>query len=45
MDWLGVHKEKLNHYDKTMECEDEEGNARVLQGIWKSVSVRQISTL
>jgi hypothetical protein len=44
MDWL-AHKEKLNCYEKTLECEDEEGNARVLQGIQKPVSVRQISTL
>jgi hypothetical protein len=35
MDWLVVHKEKLNCYDKTLECEDEEGNMRVLQGIQK----------
>jgi hypothetical protein len=28
-----VHKEKLDYYEKTLECEDEEGNARVFQGI------------
>jgi hypothetical protein len=33
MDWLAGHKEKLKCSDKTLECEDEEGNARVLQGI------------
>jgi hypothetical protein len=45
MDWLVVHKERLNCYDKTLECEDEEGNMRVLQGIQNPVSVRKISTL
>jgi hypothetical protein len=33
MDWLTVHKVKLIFYDKTLECEDVEGNTRVLQGI------------
>jgi hypothetical protein len=45
MDWLATHKEKLNCYEKTLECEDEEGSTRILQGIRKPVSVRQISTL
>ena len=30
MDWLAAHKEKLNCYEKTLECEDEEGNTRIL---------------
>jgi hypothetical protein len=30
MDWF---KERLNYHDKTLECEDNEGNMRVLQGI------------
>jgi hypothetical protein len=45
MDWLASHKEKLNCYEKVLECEDNEGNARILQGIQKPVSVRKISTL
>jgi hypothetical protein len=45
MDWLVVHKEKLDFHDKTLECEDSEGNTRVLQGIQNHVSVRKISTL
>jgi hypothetical protein len=44
MDWLTSHKEKLDYYEKTLECEDTKGNMRVLQGIQKHVSVRQIST-
>jgi hypothetical protein len=45
MDWLDSHKSKLNCYEKVLECEDEEGNARILQGIRKLVSIRKISTL
>jgi len=33
MDWVASHKEKLNFYEKVLECEDNEGNARILQGI------------
>jgi hypothetical protein len=36
---------KLNCNDKTLECQDSEGNTIVLQGIQKPMSVRQISTL
>jgi hypothetical protein len=45
MDWLDSHKAKSECYDKTLECEDEEGKKKTLQGIQKPVSVRQISTL
>jgi hypothetical protein len=33
MDWLATHKTKLDHYNKTLECEDEEGRKITLQGI------------
>jgi hypothetical protein len=33
MDWLATHKEKLNFYEKTLECQDEEGNENILQDI------------
>jgi hypothetical protein len=42
---LESHKAKLNYYEKTLEYEDEEGNARILQDIRKLVSMRQISML
>jgi hypothetical protein len=42
--WL-AHKSKLDFYNKTLECEDEEGKKRTLQGIQKPISVRQISSL
>jgi hypothetical protein len=45
MDWLASHKEKLNCYEKVLECEDDEGNARILQGIQKPVSIRKISSV
>jgi hypothetical protein len=45
MDWLETHKVKLDCFNKTMECEDDEGNKRVLWGIQKPMLVRQISTL
>jgi hypothetical protein len=45
MDWLAAHKTKLDCYNKTLGCEDEEGRKVTLQGIQKPISVRQISTL
>ena len=45
MDWLEAHRVKLDCYNKTFECMDEEGNPRVVRGIPKGVSVRHISTM
>ena len=42
MNWLKAHKVKLDCYHKTFECMDEEGNPRVVRGIPKVISVRQI---
>ena len=33
MDWLEVHRVKLDCYNKTFECMAEEGNLRVVRGI------------
>ena len=33
MDWLEAHKVKLDYYNKTFECMDEEGNIVVVKGI------------
>ena len=41
MDWLEAHKEKINSYNKTFECLDEEGNSSIVKGIPKVISVRQ----
>ena len=45
MDWLEAHIVKLGFYNNTFECIDEEGNLRVVKGISKVISVRQISAM
>ena len=35
MDWLEAHRAKLDCYNKTFACLDEEGNLRVVKGILK----------
>ena len=45
MDWLEAHTVKLDCYNKTFECMDEEGNLRVVRGIPKVISVRRISAM
>ena len=45
MDWLEAHRVKLDCYNKTFECMDEEGNPRVVRGIPKVISVRKISAM
>ena len=42
MDWFEAHRVKLDCYNKTFECIDEEDNLRVVRGIPKVISVRQI---
>ena len=41
-DWLEAHRVKLDYYNKTFECADEEGNLVVVKGISKVISVRQV---
>ena len=45
MDWLEAHRVKLDCYNKTFECMDEEGNPVVVRGIPKVIFVRQISEM
>ena len=45
IDWLQAHRENIDCYNKNFECLDEEGNLRVIRGIPKAVSVRQISAM
>ena len=45
MDWLEVHRVKLDYYNNNIECMYEEGNPRVVRGIPKVISVRHISTM
>ena len=45
MDWLEAHRVKLDCYNKTFECMDEEGNLVVVRGILKVISVRHILSM
>ena len=45
MDWLEAHRVKLDCFNKTFECMDEEGNPVVVKGILKVISVRQVSAM
>ena len=45
MDWLEAHRVKLNCYNKTFECLDEDGNLIFVRGIPKVISVRNISAM
>ena len=45
MDWLEAHIVKLDYYNKTFECMDEEGNPIVVRGIRKVFYVRHISAM
>jgi hypothetical protein len=45
MDWLEQHHAILDYHNKAFTCLDEEGNQREVQGIPRSVTVREISTM
>ena len=45
MDWLEAHWVKIGCYNNTFKCMDEEGNARVVGGIPKVISLRHISAM
>ena len=45
MDWLEAHREKLDCYNNTFECLDEEGKLKVVKGIPKVISGRQSSAM
>ena len=45
MDSLEVHRVKIDCYNKTFECMDEEGNLRVVRGIPKVISIRKFSAM
>ena len=40
MEWLEVHRFKLDYCNKTFECVNEEGNPRVVRGIPNVIYVR-----
>jgi hypothetical protein len=45
MDWLDQHHAILDCRNKAFTCLDEEGNQRIVQGILRAVTVREISTM
>jgi hypothetical protein len=45
MDWLDQHHVVLDCYNKAFTCLDEEGNLRIVQGIPRVVTIREVSTL
>jgi len=45
MDWLYLHRIKVDYYDKAIECLDENGEHRTLRGKKKATSVRMVTTM
>jgi len=45
MDWLYLHRTKVDCYDKDIECADENGEPRVLQGKKKATLVRMVTSM
>ena len=45
IDWLEAHRVKLDCYKKNFKCIDEEGKSRVVRGIPKVISIRNISAM
>jgi hypothetical protein len=45
MDWLDEHHAILGCHNKEFTCLDEEGNWKIVQGIPRDVSIREISTM
>ena len=43
MNWLYLHITKVDCYDKVIECVDDNGEPRVLQGKKKATSVRMVA--
>ena len=45
MDWLYLHRAKVDCYEKFIECLDENEEQRVLRGMKKATSVRMVTTM
>ena len=45
MDWLYLHRTKVDFLDKAIECVDDSGEKRNLQGKKKPTSVRMVTTM
>ena len=45
MDWLESHKTIINCLNKSFDCIDEEGNCLTIKGIYRPISIQQISVV
>jgi hypothetical protein len=45
MDWLDEHQAVLDCYNKEFTFLDEQGNLRIIQGIPRPMTVKEVSTL
>ena len=45
MDWLYLHRTKVDCFDKDIECVDDSGEKRTLQGKKKPTLVRMFTTI
>lgn len=45
MDWLYLHRTKVDCYEKAIKCLDDNGEQRVLQGKKKATSVRMVKVM
>lgn len=45
MDWLYLHRTKVDYYDKFIKCVDGNGEPSVLQGKKKTTSIRMVTVM
>ena len=45
MDWLFTHRTKVKYFEKVIECLDDDGDKRLLQGKKNTTSVRMVTTM
>ena len=45
MDFLYLHRTKVDYYDKAIQCVDDNGEPRVLKGNKKSTSVKMVTIM
>ena len=45
MDWMYIHRTKVNCYENDVECLDDNGENRILQGKKKTTSVGMVTTM
>jgi len=45
MDWLFIHGNKVDYYDKAIQCLDNDGRRIILQGNKKPISARMVTSM